>query len=85
MFINAKTKGEMMINIVKNIINNVRENNGMTPLDTISENMDLRADIGFDSLDLAELTVKIEKETGIDIFADSFVNTVGEILEKISK
>ncbi|HQK63499.1 MAG TPA: phosphopantetheine-binding protein, partial [Methanofastidiosum sp.] len=40
---------------------------------------------GFDSLDLAELTVKIEKETGIDVFADSFVNTVGEILEKISK
>lgn len=85
MFINAKNKGEMMINIVKNIINNVRENNGMPPLDTISENMDLRADIGFDSLDLAELTVKIEKETGIDVFADSFVNTVGEILEKISK
>ena len=75
----------MMINILKDIINNVRENNGMSPLENISENMDLRADIGFDSLDLAELTVKIEKETGIDVFADSFVNTVGEILEKISK
>lgn len=75
----------MMINKLKNIINNVRENNGMPPLENISENMDLRADIGFDSLDLAELTVKIEKETGIDIFADSLVNTVGEILEKISK
>lgn len=74
-----------MINKLKNIINNVRENNGMPPLENISENMDLRADIGFDSLDLAELTVKIEKETGIDIFADSLVNTVGEILEKISK
>ena len=74
-----------MINILKDIINNVRENNGMSPLENISENMDLRADIGFDSLDLAELTVKIEKETGIDIFADSLVNTVGEILEKISK
>jgi len=74
-----------MINILKDIINNVRENNGMSPLESISENMDLRTDIGFDSLDLAELTVKIEKETGIDVFADSFVNTVGEILEKISK
>jgi len=74
-----------MINILKDIINNVRENNGMSPLENISENMDLRADFGFDSLDLAELTVKIEKETGIDIFADSLVNTVGEILEKISK
>ena len=74
-----------MISILQNIINNVRENNGMPPLESISENMDLRTDIGFDSLDLAELTVKIEKETGIDIFADSLVNTVGEILEKISK
>lgn len=78
-------EGEMMVNILKNIINSVRENNGMPPLDTISANMDLRADIGFDSLDLAELTVKIEKETGIDVFANSFVSTVGEILEKISK
>ena len=75
----------MMISTLQNIINNVRENNGMPPLESISENMDLRTDIGFDSLDLAELTVKIEKETGIDVFADSFVNTVGEILEKISK
>jgi len=75
----------MMISILQNIINNVRENNGLPPLESISENMDLRTDIGFDSLDLAELTVKIEKETGIDVFADSFVNTVGEILEKISK
>jgi len=74
-----------MISTLQNIINNVRENNGMPPLESISENMDLRTDIGFDSLDLAELTVKIEKETGIDVFADSFVNTVGEILEKISK
>ena len=74
-----------MISILQNIINNVRENNGMPPLESISKNMDLRTDIGFDSLDLAELTVKIEKETGIDVFADSFVNTVGEILEKISK
>ena len=69
----------IMMKILLSIINNVRENNGMLPLESIAEN------IGFDSLDLAELTVKIEKETGIDVFADSFVNTVGEILEKISK
>jgi acyl carrier protein len=49
------------------------------------EAQDLRAELGFDSLDLAELTVRIEKETGIDIFADSFVLTVGEILAKLGK
>lgn len=45
--------------------------------------MHLRNDIGFDSLDLAELTVRIEAECDIDIFEDGIVNTVGEILEKL--
>jgi len=46
--------------------------------------MHLRNDIGFDSLDLAELTVRIEAEYDIDIFEDGIVNTVSEILEKLN-
>jgi len=42
-------------------------------------------DLGFDSLDLAELTVRIENEFGIDIFEDGIVETVGEILEKLEQ
>ena len=34
---------------------------------------------------LAELTVKLEDEYDIDIFEDGLVNTVGEVLEKLSK
>lgn len=41
--------------------------------------------IGLDSLDLAELTVRIENEFGIDIFEDGIVETVGEILEKLEQ
>lgn len=67
------------------IINTVRENKNLAKLETIEPNMDLRVDIGFDSLDLAELTVRIEKATGIDVFADSFVNTVGEIQDKLRR
>jgi len=74
-----------MTDTLLSIINRVRENKGMLPLLEISPDNDLRIDIGFDSLDLAELTVRIEKETGVDVFADSFVNTIGEILTKISK
>ncbi len=67
------------------IVNKVRENKGLTSFASLSQDQDLRTDLGFDSLDLAELTVRIEKETGIDIFADSYVNTIGEILQKIAK
>ena len=45
--------------------------------------MHLRNDIGFDSLDFAELTVRIEAEYNIDIFEDGIVNTVGEIVKKL--
>jgi len=74
-----------MLDTLKKIVNTVRENKGIDPLDAITPENDLRTDLGFDSLDLAELTVRIEKETGVDVFADSFVITIGEILAKISK
>lgn len=66
------------------IVNTVRENKGQPPLNEIKAEHDLRTDIGFDSLDLAELTVRVEKEFGIDIFADSFVLTIGDIIIKLS-
>ncbi|MBS1573311.1 MAG: acyl carrier protein [Bacteroidetes bacterium] len=73
-----------MENIVQ-IINRVLENNSKSLHSTINENSSLRKDIGFDSLDLAELTVIIEEEYGIDIFEDGFVETVGDIYKKVSK
>ena len=65
------------------LINTVLHNRGKTTIDAINENTSLRSDIGFDSLDLAELTVRSEAEYGVDIFADGIVNTVGEALQKI--
>jgi acyl carrier protein len=64
------------------IINEVLENNGDSII-SISPEMNLRDDIGMDSLDLAHLTVLIEDEYGIDIFEDGIVVTVSEILDKI--
>ena len=65
------------------IINQIRLNNGLNVLDIISETDDLRSDIGFNSFDLAELTVRIEDEFDIDIFEDGIVSTVGDILNKL--
>lgn len=66
------------------IMNTVLENRTKEKLPTLSSDMHLRDDIGFDSLDLAELTVRIEAEFDIDIFEDGIVNTVGEIKEKLN-
>ena len=65
------------------IINQVRENKGLSPLLEIKPEDNLRKDIGFASFDLAELTVRIEAEYDIDIFEDGVVSTVGEIMQKL--
>ena len=67
------------------IINTVLKNRGKKEINEIKESSHLRNDIGFDSLDLAELTVRIEAEYDIDIFEDGIVNTIGEIMQKIEK
>lgn len=66
------------------IINQVLENKNKEQLNEISPETSLRNDIGLDSLDLAELTVRIESEYGIDVFEDCLVETVGEINEKLN-
>lgn len=67
------------------IINTVLNNRGKVKIDSINASSHLRNEIGLDSLDLAELTVRIEAEYDIDIFEDGIVNTVGEVLQKINK
>jgi acyl carrier protein len=66
------------------IMNTVLDNRTNEKLKVLSPEMHLRNDIGFDSLDLAELTVRIEAEYDIDIFEDGIVNTVSEILGKLN-
>ncbi len=66
------------------IINTVLKNRGKQELCEMNENCHLRNDIGFDSLDLAELTARIEAEYDVDIFEDGIVNTVGEVIQKIT-
>lgn len=65
------------------IINTVLTNRGKQTVDSIDENTSLRDDLGLDSLDLAELTVRIEAEYDVDIFENGVVTTVGEILALI--
>jgi len=76
-------KGYFDMDKLLEIVNIVLQNRGKRTLKTVSENSSLRDDLGLDSLDLAELTVRIEAEYDVDIFEDGVVTTVGEILAKI--
>lgn len=69
-------------NLLK-IVNTVLKNRSKTAISRITPDMNLREDIGLDSLDLAELTVRIEVEYDIDVFENGVVVTIGEILSKI--
>ena len=65
------------------VINSIRISKQQDAFSEIHESDHLREYFGFTSVDLAELTVKIEDEYDIDIFEDGLVNTVGEILAKL--
>lgn len=65
------------------IINIVLKGNNRKPRTSINEDDNLWNDIGFDSFDLAELTVIIEEEFDVDVFEDGVIDTVKQILIKI--
>lgn len=74
-----------MEQVVLNIINSIREAKDESAVRALKAEDKLREDLGLTSFDLAELTVRIEDEYGVDIFADGLVNTVGEIYAKLQK
>jgi len=75
----------MITENLKKIINIILLSRGRKQIKIVKEDSNLRNDFGFDSLDLAELTVRIEAEYDIDVFEDGLVETVGEIVRKIEK
>jgi len=78
-----RCKHKKMVEKLLEIINSIKKNKFEEPVAAISPEQKLREDLNFDSFDLAELTVKIEEEFGIDIFENGLVNTVNEIYEKL--
>lgn len=74
-----------MENQLLEIINEMLEEKGKELLVTLEQTISLRNDLEFDSLNLAEFTVKVEDEFDVDIFEDGFVDLISEVLEKIKK
>ncbi len=73
-----------MENKILRILNVVLENRGKKNIEIFRPELDLRKDLELDSLDLAELTVRIESEFDIDIFENGNTNTLKEVIEKLS-
>lgn len=51
----------------------------------LSDDTDLRDELGFDSIELAELTVRIESVYDVDIFENGIISTIGEIKERLNR
>lgn len=68
---------------VVEIINEILDDKCEDPVENITEDTSLRRDIGFDSIDLAVLTARIDSKYGVDIFATGIVDTVGEVMIKL--
>lgn len=65
------------------IINTVLTNNNKNKISNFDGKLHLRDDLGFDSLELAELTVRLEEEFGVDVFKDGIVYTLEDIKNKL--
>lgn len=63
-----------------NLINDILELENRSLIRDLNDYMSLRKDLGFDSIDLAVFTVKVEDEFGIDIFKKGNIDTIGEVL-----
>jgi acyl carrier protein len=64
---------------INKFLNEILVSKGGQEKENLNPNLDLRNDLGLDSFDLAELTVKVEDEFGVDIFSNGIVKTLEEI------
>lgn len=67
------------------IINYVLEKNDKEKIERFNMNLSLRNDLKLDSLDLAELTVRIEDEFDVDIFEDDIIDSLEEVIAIIRR
>lgn len=67
------------------VVNAVLSNNGRAPVDSLEPGADLRADLGLDSFDLAELAVRLQAKFDVDVFEGGGIRTPAQILERLSK
>tara|TARA_B100000963_G_C22607533_1_gene663325 strand:+ start:178 stop:402 length:225 start_codon:yes stop_codon:yes gene_type:complete len=73
----------MKENVIEIINNILQENDIEISVEEINESTVLTDDLGLDSFNLAQLTVEIESEFGVDIFENGVISTVGDIFNQL--
>lgn len=67
------------------MINSILKKKGEEKLNKLEGDIRFNEDLGLDSIDMAEITVRIEDEFGVDIFEDGIVNEISEVLSIIKE
>jgi len=69
---------------LREILNDIlRIKDGAEEIEELDAQLSLTDDLGLESIELAEMTVRIEDEYGVDVFEDEVVDEVGTVVEKI--
>lgn len=66
------------------VLNLILKKKGLPERTAFPSTLSFSKDLGFDSLDLAELTVRIEDELGVDIFEGGVIRTIGEARARLN-
>lgn len=69
--------------VIEIILNIIKENDVPMKVLDIGDSTLLIDDLELDSFNLAQLTVEIESEFGVDIFEDGVIESVGEIFTQL--
>lgn len=77
---NSLSKREFLKSVINDIL---EEKDDADSVNSLDDSMSLTNDLGLDSLDLAEMTVRLEDQYGIDVFEDDIVDEIGEVMEKL--
>lgn len=64
-------------------VNRIRAATGKHALTKLLAKDQLREELELDSLDLAELTVRLQAKFGVDVFAKRNLRTVGDVIEEL--
>jgi acyl carrier protein len=77
---NSLSKREFLKSVINDIL---EEKDDADSVNSLDDSMSLTNDLGLDSLDLAEMTVRLEDQYGIDVFEDDIVDEIGEVIEML--
>jgi acyl carrier protein len=66
------------------IINTVLSNAGLDTIKELKSEDDLRQDLGLDSINLADLTVRIDEAFGVDVFEGEIIESIGQLISTIT-